>query len=230
MTRPSPPTAPPRAAVFDLDGLLVDSEPLFEETARRLLARRGRELDLQVLRAMMGTPARESLLLFRDAHRLTESVSDLIEESAALFFEVAGEHPVPLMPGALRLLDRLRLAGMPCALATSSPREYVERVLGPHGLLDRFRFALTADDVRQGKPHPEIYEMAADLLGLMPTDMVVLEDSINGLRSAVAAGARCVVVPHERVPREALSGAAMVACRLDSPEVLRMLLGRDAQP
>jgi putative hydrolase of the HAD superfamily len=99
----------------------------------------------------------------------------------------------------------------------------VRRVLEPHGILSRFAFALTSDDVRQAKPFPELYEKAAARFGLAASSTVALEDSPNGLRAAKAAGARCVVVPHVRVPLDELAGADAILPNLASPELFALL-------
>jgi HAD superfamily hydrolase (TIGR01509 family) len=212
-----------RAVVFDLDGLMIDSEPIFRETARRLLAQRGLTPALEILQAMMGTPARDALQILRAHHGLTESVEELSVETSRLFYEVLGEERAPLMSGLGQLLDRLEQKGLPKAIATSSSRRYVERILAPHGLVDRFTFVLTCDDVSWGKPHPEIYEKAAARFGHHAADIVVLEDSPNGLRAAKAAGARCVVVPHALVPRGDLAEADAIVSSLAEPKLLGLL-------
>src|SRR5208282_5218442 len=88
-----------RSVVFDLDGLMIDTEPIFEESARRLLARRGRKPLPHVLQAMLGTPASQALQIFREQHDLPESVADLASECSQLFYELLGHEPVPLMRG-----------------------------------------------------------------------------------------------------------------------------------
>jgi pseudouridine 5'-phosphatase len=216
---------PVRAVAFDLDGLLIDSEPLFAEAARQLLAPRGLALEMDVWRALMGTPARQAILLFRQGHGLQESVDDLAEEYRRTLLDVLGEKPVPLLPGALELLDRIERQRLPHCIATSSSPAYVERVLSGHGILPRFDFVLTCDDVTEGKPHPEVYQKAAARFGVLPAEMLVLEDSINGLKAAKAAGARCVVVPHDLVAREELVGADAIVADLAAP-VLQDLIGR----
>jgi HAD superfamily hydrolase (TIGR01509 family) len=127
------------------------------------------------------------------------------------------------MPGLIDLLDWLEARGLPRAIATSSTASYVERVLAPHRLLSRFGFVLTADDVTQGKPAPEIYQKAASRFGHAANSMLVLEDSVNGLRAAKAAGARCVVVPHALVPREQLEGADAILASLAARELREWL-------
>jgi HAD superfamily hydrolase (TIGR01509 family) len=213
-----------RSVVFDLDGLLVDTEPIFEEAANRLLARRGLVPVPAVLRAMMGTPARQAFQGLCDHYQLTETVADLVAETARLFQEVLGERPVALLPGVGELLDRLERKRIPKAIATSSSAAYVERILAPHELVQRFAFVLTCEDVRLGKPFPEVYEKAAARFGHAPGEMVVLEDSPNGLRAAKAAGARCVVVPHPLVPLDDVTGADAIVPSLAAPR-LHQLLG-----
>lgn len=217
---------PVRAVAFDLDGLLIDSEPLFAEAARRLLAPRGLSLAMDVWRALMGTPARQAILRFRQGHGLQESVDDIAEEYRRSLLAVLGEAPVPLLPGALELLDRLERQRLPRCIATSSNPAYVERVLSGHGILPRFEFVLTCDDVSEGKPHPEVYEKAAARFGVPPADMLVLEDSVNGLKAAKAAGARCVVVPHALVPCEELTDADAIIPSLAAAQ-LGQFLGID---
>jgi HAD superfamily hydrolase (TIGR01509 family) len=213
-----------RSVVFDLDGLMIDSEPIFHETACRLLARRGCTPIPSVIQAMMGMPGRPALSLLRDGHGLSATVEELVAETSQLFYEVLGQKPIPLLPGVRDLLDRLEARDIPRAIATSSSRRYVRRILEPHGLLERFAFVLTADDVTNGKPSPEIYEKAATRLGHAAGEMVVLEDSPNGLRAAKAAGARCIVVPHALVPVADLAGADAIVPSLEAP-LVRDLLG-----
>ncbi len=219
----SHPTSP-RAVVFDLDGLMVDTESIFEQAASRLLERRGRAaLAPLVLRQMLGQPSRQGFALFREHYGLAENTADLIAECKELFFAIIGDGCVPLMPGLTDLLAAVEHRGLPAAIATSSDRAYLGRVLGPHGLLPRFLFALTADDVILGKPSPEVYQKAAARLGVEPAEMVVLEDSLNGLRAAKAAGARCVVVPHALIGREDLTAADAVLPSLAAPELYALL-------
>jgi HAD superfamily hydrolase (TIGR01509 family) len=223
MTRNHPADPEPRAVVFDLDGLLIDSEWAFAEAARRILARRGQTLDLGFFATMMGTPGRDALPRFRDQYQISGSLEALADEYKLAFWEaLAGTHP-PLMPGAGDLLDRLESHGIPKAIATSSSREYVDHVFAPHGLLDRFAFVLTCDDVTHGKPNPEVYRLAAECHGLPPAAVLVLEDSVNGLRAANAAGCPCVVVPHEQTPRDELAPADLVVPSLAARELWQLL-------
>jgi HAD superfamily hydrolase (TIGR01509 family) len=212
-----------RSVVFDLDGLMVDTEPIFAEAAELLLKRRGLAPQPEVLRRMMGTPARQSVQLLCEHYPLTESVEALIAEGTQIFFELLGVEKAPLLSGVVELLDRLERKGVPKALATSSSLAYVTRILKPHELLARFDFVLTADDICQGKPHPEIYLKAVARFGHAPAEMVVLEDSPNGLRAAKAAGARCVVVPHGLIRLEDVTAADAIVPSLAAPRLGELL-------
>jgi len=214
---------PVRAVVFDLDGLLIDTEWVFADAASLLLQRRGVEYDAAFMMSILGTPGRVALPAFRDRFKLPITVEALAEEYKRAFFEVLRSDHAPLMPGAVALLDRLERAGIPKAIATSSSSEYVTTVFGPHGLTERFAAVLTCDDVTHGKPHPEVYELAAAQLGVTPSAVVVLEDSAIGLRAAKAAGARCVVVPHAHTPRQDLAAADAIVASLAAPELWALL-------
>jgi HAD superfamily hydrolase (TIGR01509 family) len=171
----------------------------------------------------MGTPARQSIQLLQEHYQLTESYEELAAEGAQIFFELLGEEKAPLLTGALDLLDRLERRGIPKAIATSSSAAYVRRILTPHGLLSRFAFILTCDDVCHGKPHPEVYEKAAARFGHAAEEMAVLEDSPNGLRAAKAAGARCVVVPHGLIRLDDVTAADALVTSLADPRLGELL-------
>ncbi len=161
-----------RCVAFDLDGVIVDTEPLFERSVCDLLEDRGLSLTPELAHRMLGT---------------------------------------------------LERRGVPVAIATSSHREHVDKVLVPHDLLRRFSFVMTCEDVVYGKPDPEIYRKTANRFGHAAAEMIVLEDSPNGLRAAKGAGARCVVIPHSRVPLHDLGLADAVVSSLAADELTALL-------
>jgi HAD superfamily hydrolase (TIGR01509 family) len=206
-----PPTAPSiRAVVFDLDGLLVNTEELYQEVGTELLRRRGKTFGSDLLDAMMGRPQQVSLQTMIDWHGLSDTVETLAAETREIFAGLLDTR-LATMPGAVPLLDGLAARGLPHAVATSSGPDFARDVLGRVGIRDRFAFVLTSADVVRGKPDPEIYLTAADRLGVEPGGMLVLEDSQAGCRAAVAAGAVVVAVPGGHSLRHDFSGAACVA-------------------
>jgi HAD superfamily hydrolase (TIGR01509 family) len=184
-----------RAVVFDLDGLMLNTEDVFELAGVELLGRRGLEMTNTIRRGMMGLRPTEAFTVLKSATGLPESLEELMDETRLIFAELSLNR-LSTMPGLLDLLaltDQLRL---PRAVATSSPRTYMTHLLTQFELLHRFHVTLTAEDVSRGKPHPEIYLAAAHRLSVAPEEMLVLEDSETGSRAAAAAGALVVSVPN----------------------------------
>ena len=199
-----------RAVVFDLDGLMFNTEDLYQHVGGEMLRRRGHKLEAALLDQMMGRPSPLALQLMIDWYKLDDTVEILQAETDEIFSELLEERLFP-MPGLQELLAALEAAEMPKAIATSSRRSFTEKVLGIFDLAPRFEFLLTAEDVRQGKPDPEIYLTASRRLSVAPFEVMVLEDSQNGCRAAVAAGAFAVAVPGGLSHQHDFSGAALVA-------------------
>lgn len=215
-----------RAVVFDMDGLMFNTEDVYTSVGSELLRRRGYEFTAELKHGMMGLrpqPAFE--LVIRECH-LTESWQELAAESNRLFLELLDDRLRP-MPGLMTLLDALEKAGIPKAIGTSSGRELVNACLGPFDLERRFQFVLTAEDVVHGKPDPEIYRTAARRLATPPEEIVVLEDSQNGCLAAAAAGTCVVAVPGDHSRQHDFSMAALVVDSLDDPRLYRLLGIRD---
>lgn len=213
---------PIRAVVFDLDGLMFNTELIFDEVGRELLRRRGRVMTPELINQMMGRRAVEALQIMIDMHDLPDTVHELATETQVLFFELAADRLAP-MPGLYELLEHIESRQLPKAVATSSSRPYMERILDQFGLLPRFDTTLTAEDVTRGKPHPEIYLAAAERLSVTPEEMLVLEDSQNGTNAAAAANAVVVSIPQEHSARHDFSNATVIARRLDDPVILDLL-------
>jgi HAD superfamily hydrolase (TIGR01509 family) len=211
-----------RAVTFDLDGLMFNTEHVFHITGNELLRRRGKEMTRELLVQMMGRRPHEAFAAMIQMHGLRETFEELLIESQVIFEELLPVHLAP-MPGLDELLDLIEARGLPKGVATSSPREYLENILGRYKLLGRFSYMLTAEDVTHGKPHPEIYLKSAEAAGVQPGEMLVLEDSEAGTRAAAAAGAVIVTVPHEHSREHDFSCATYIADSLVDPHILRLL-------
>lgn len=216
--------APPAiaAVAFDLDGLLVNTEELYQDVGTEILRRRGRSFDADLLDAMMGRPQQVALATMIEWHSLADTVETLAAETKEIFQSLLDTRLAP-MPGALDLIARLEQNDIPKGVATSSGPEFAEDVLGRVQLYDRLAFVLTSADVTEGKPHPEIYQTAAARHGIKPAQMLVFEDSAAGCRAAVAAGALVVAVPGGHSRRHDFSGAHLIADSLADPRIHALL-------
>jgi HAD superfamily hydrolase (TIGR01509 family) len=213
---------PLRAVVFDLDGLLVNTEDLYAEAGETVLRRRGKTYDAELREKMMGRPVVDAIQLMIDCHALPDTIDDLMCECKNVLDDLMAKSLAP-MPGVERLLDALTAANVPIAVATSATPEYADYVLSTLGLKPRFQFILTAADIRHGKPNPEVYLLAAKRLGIQPREMMVLEDSGNGCRAAVDSGAYAVAVPNAHTRNHKFPAVQLTADTLADPRILRAL-------
>lgn len=216
------PPQPARAVVFDLDGLMFNTEELYQRVGSELLRRRGHVFTQQLLDLMMGRPSPVALQIMIEHHTLDATVEQLLRETDEIFPPILDAHLAP-MPGLVELLAAIERAALPKAIATSSRRAFLTGVLDRYGWQSRFDFLLASEDVTEGKPHPEIYLRAARRFDLAPGEMLVLEDSANGCRAAVTAGALTVAVPGAHSRTHDFSGAALVADSLTDPRIYTLL-------
>jgi HAD superfamily hydrolase (TIGR01509 family) len=218
--------SPIRAVVFDLDGLMFDTEALFFRVASEMLRDRGKVFTADIMRAMIGRQPADSGRAFRTMAGLDEEPEALMAEAKERF-EALIDTAVQPMPGLLTLLAHLERLGLPRAVGTSSGRAYAERILRGHELLDRFAFVLCREDVVLHKPDPEIYRTASQRFGLDPGEVMVLEDTPTGLAAARGAGTFAVGVPHDHSPASDLAAANLIVRSLEDPSLLaRIELGR----
>lgn len=198
------------AAIFDMDGLLIDSERVilraWVEAARRI----GRAVDEADYAAVVGRTEAESVPILE---ALLGGAANLrrVYETAQALLHAEGRPAFPLKSGAQALLRSLRSHGVPCAVASSTATREVRRRLDAVGVLDHFDAIVGGDEVPRGKPDPAIYALAAARLDVEARACLAFEDSENGARSVLAAGMALVVVPDLRPPpAEVLARAAAV--------------------
>ena len=186
------------AVLFDNDGLLLDTELAWTRAEEELFSRRGRTFTAEHKRALLGSTSTFAGAMLEEWLEVPGEGNALFAELEELVLEEAREG-VPPRPGALELIDRLREAGTPMAVASNSRRVFVELVLGGAGLLGEgspFGAVVTFDDVAKGKPAPDVYVEAARRLGLEASDCAAFEDSPTGAEAARAAGAYVIGVPY----------------------------------
>jgi HAD superfamily hydrolase (TIGR01509 family) len=199
-----------KAVVFDLDGVLIDSEPVWEQVRRGLVAERGGHWAPDAQRRLMGMSTPEW------ARYLSEDLgvglppdqvaSVVIDRMTARYTE-----HVPLMDGAVDAVHRVA-ARWPLAVASSAPAVLIQTVLKAAGLRSCFSVVMSTEQVAHGKPAPDIYLAVTAALGCPPPDCAAVEDSSNGLRSAAAAGLRVIAIPQPQYPPDpdALARASLV--------------------
>jgi HAD superfamily hydrolase (TIGR01509 family) len=198
------------AVVFDLDGVLVDSEPVWERVRRGLVAERGGKWAPDAQRKLMGMSTQEWAMYLSEDLGVglppAEVASLVIDRMAASY----REH-LPLLPGAVEAVHRFA-ARWPLGLASSAPAALIETVLESAGLHPYFRVAMSTEQVPRGKPAPDIYLAVTAQLGCSPSNCAAIEDSSNGLRSAAAAGLHVIAIPRPQYPPDpdALAAVSLV--------------------
>jgi HAD superfamily hydrolase (TIGR01509 family) len=211
------------AVVFDLDGVLLQSEEVWDDVRERYVRERGGRYDEGVQRAMMGMSAPEWSRYLHD-HAGVPDGPDAINRAVVVLMLDAYRSELPLLPGAIEAVRRAA-AAFPLALASSSNREIFEEVLRLARLEECFRATVSSEEVERGKPAPDVYLEAARRLNVTATSCAAVEDSHAGIRSAKAAGLRVVAIPNPSYPpdEEALALADAVVAGLDglTVEVLR---------
>lgn len=202
------------AVVFDLDGVLIDSEPVWELVRRQFVADHGGHWPPEAQSKLMGMSTREWARYLSDDLGVglppERVATEVIEQMAARY----REH-LPLMPDAAASVRRLA-ARWPLGLGSSAPASLIESVLVTAGLRQEFAVVMSTEQVPRGKPAPDIYLAVTARLGVPPGECAAVEDSTNGLRSAAAAGLAVVAVPHPKYPPEpaALAQAELVLADL----------------
>jgi HAD superfamily hydrolase (TIGR01509 family) len=205
---------PLEAVIFDLDGVLIDSEPVWEQVRKDYVVERGGRWTEDAQAHLLGMSTAEwARYLSADlsVNLPPDTVADEVVERMADRYADS----LPLMPGADETLQRLHRT-LRLALASSSPRRLIDSILVTAGWLDLFEVTVSTDEAGRGKPAPDVYLWAAGRLNLRPSACAAVEDSSNGLRSAAAAGTFVIALPHPRYPPapDAISLAEVVLAGL----------------
>jgi HAD superfamily hydrolase (TIGR01509 family) len=217
-----------QGVIFDLDGLMIRSEPLALEAWQRSLAPYGARMEDDEYRSLIGLNQKASVRQVILSHHLRTSPKDLDREFWSHMLALVEKAEV--MPGLFDLLQEIRRRGLPLGVASNSLLEYVLKACVGHGLADYFVCIAAVDQVAHGKPAPDVYLAAARGLGLSAEACLAVEDSPSGVRAAVAAGMRCVFIPNPDLPSSSPNGAIAVYPSLldwhdDLDRLLPLLMG-----
>jgi HAD superfamily hydrolase (TIGR01509 family) len=198
------------AVIFDLDGVLLESEEVWDAVREAFVGERGGRYDAEVQRAMMGMSSLEWSRYLHDVAGVPDAPEEINAEIVRRMLVTYGER-LPLVPGAVATVRRIG-ERFPLGLASSSNRVLIDRVLEVSGLGPLFRATVSSEEVQHGKPAPDVYLEAAGRLGVPPDRCAAIEDSHGGIRSAHAARMRVVAIPNSSYPpgADALTHADVV--------------------
>ena len=210
------------AVVFDLDGVVVDTEQVWDEVREQLARERGGRWHPGAQAAMMGMSSPEWSAYMHDEIGLADTPAEINDEVVQRMLE-RYRAQLPLIPGAVEAVRRIG-AAFRLGVASSSNRPLIEAVLEGAGITDLFEAVVSSEEVARGKPAPDVYLEAARRLGLEPAQAAAVEDSANGIRAARAAGMRVLALPNQHYPPppEALALADVVVGSADelTPELV----------
>lgn len=202
-----------KGAVFDMDGLMFDSERLVFEIWKEMTSELGLEFTVDVFKQTIGLRRDESEKFYKSFFGEGFDYSSLKLKSRAMFMERINRDGVPIKKGLIALLDYLKSNGVRLAVATSTSAQTAHKVIRLAGVYDYFDSFVCGEDVTNGKPAPDVFLKAAEKIGVEPNDCVAFEDSINGIKSAYAAKMTTVMVPDFLQPTDEIKPMINFLCK-----------------
>lgn len=181
-----------KALIFDMDGVILDSEPLHFEADKKALWEYGVEITDDILSNYVGAADAVMWAELKEIYNLKDTVDELTEKQLAYKLETFGAKELKTIDGIRELIGLLKGKGVKVGLASSSQRELIEKILKNLGIAGFFDVIVSGDDVSKSKPEPDIFLKASALLGVAPDDCLVIEDSEHGVKAAKAAGVKCI--------------------------------------
>lgn len=211
-----------KGVIFDMDGLMFDTERVYGIYWRQVSAELGYPMDDELVTAMCGAVRDFQITRIVERFGDTAPAGEIIDECIRRTRAHIATHPIPFKAGLVELLAALRERGIPTAVATGTPRVSADDMIARAGLTPYITAMVCGDEVSACKPDPEIFLKAAELIGVPPQECIVLEDSFNGIIAAHAAGAQPIMIPDTMQPIEDIRSLCnYVLTRLD--EVIELL-------
>ncbi|ANY75933.1 phosphatase [Paenibacillus ihbetae] len=199
-----------QAFIFDMDGVIIDSEPLHFEVDIQVMKDFGASITQEQLEKYVGMTNPEMWKLIREEYHLQRTVSEIIDYQLSNKIKILTAREMEPIDGIRELLADLKASGIPVGIASSSPPVFIKAVLDKFGLLDAFNCIVSGEEVERGKPAPDVYLKAAELLGVEPASCMVLEDARHGIAAAKAAGMQCIGYVNPNSGNQDLSAADYV--------------------
>lgn len=212
-----------KIAIFDMDGVLIDSEPLHWDAYRVLMGKLRINIPEEELNGFVGKTAVVIWKSVKERYALEESLEELMQKKDAVFFESLKAVSLEPMKGVKDLLEELQRAGIVCTIASSSYRNIIDHILSELELESYFDYVISGDEVRNGKPDPEIFLKVAERYDAAPRECVVIEDSHNGVCAAKTAGMNCVGYMNQNSGNQDLAKADLLVDSFGSENIERIM-------
>ncbi|GIP18091.1 phosphatase [Paenibacillus montaniterrae] len=214
-----------KAFIFDMDGVIIDSEPLHFAVDLMILEQFGLNLEKEKLEQYVGMTNPEMWRLIKEQYGVTNTVEEMIEAQLARKLTHLDEIELEPISGIRELLLELRNNNISIGLASSSPRVFIEAVLTKFNIIDQFSCIVSGEEVDRGKPAPDVYLEAARMLKVKPEDCVVLEDAKHGVKAAKSAGMQCIGFVNPNSGNQDLSEADFAVTSIGEISVHHLLKG-----
>ncbi len=215
-----------RGAIFDMDGLMFDSERLVYEIWQEMMDENGFNYNLEIFKKTIGLRTDKAEQYYCDLYGSSFYYKPFKQRSRETFIARVTNDGVPIKKGLFEILDYLKANSIKIAVATSTSAQTAVNIIKMAGVYDYFDAFVCGDDVKNGKPHPEVFLTAAQKLGIPPKDCVAFEDSINGIKSAYAANMMTVMVPDLLAPTEEIRPMLSFLCK-DLTQAVQFLQGQN---
>lgn len=201
--------------IFDFDGVIVDTEPLYFQAMQQMAKKRGKDFSLETKKEVMGTGGLLSMKIMKERLALRESPEELLKERGEIYGALLKQFGISPMPGLFSALNLFNEMGFDKAIASSAQRKWIELGLKSLGITQEFKVIISGEEVKEAKPNPEIFLLASKRLGIKKERCLVLEDTITGVKAAKAAGMRCIAIPNQYNRDEDFSRADITICSLE---------------
>lgn len=211
-----------KAVIFDMDGVLIDSEPLWEETETILLQKKGIKYSPDYRDKILGLNQNDSAKLLIKTFNLSTTTNEIIREREEILLKLY-ETKLNLIEGVNELLEIVKRHNLKIGLASSSPMKVINYVLEKFSLFNYFKSIVSGECTTNGKPHPDIYIEAANQIGENSSDCVAIEDSINGVISAKKSGMYCIAIPDKRLDVKKYKSADLIFDKFSDIKIEQIL-------
>lgn len=212
-----------KALIFDMDGVIIDSEPLHFEIDIQTMNYLGAQITKEQLERFVGMTNPEMWALIKAEYGVSQTVSEIIEYQLSAKIRSLRDLVIEPIEGIKELIHKLKSRNIPIGIASSSPRLFIEEVLSKFQIREYFDCVVSGEEVEQGKPAPDVYLEAAMLLDVNPHDCIVIEDSRNGIKAAKAAKMKCIGFVNENSGNQDLSMADLIVQSINDININELL-------